>query len=106
MSTIAVNTMSGNLYRVGEKEYLDLQAIAQLLGVQHSSAQMYHRRAQRNRREGTVKRGDMPEPDTRFGVSPVWERKRIEAWIAQRPGRGAGGGAAAWASRRAKEAGE
>jgi len=105
MSAAAAPAAAGIVYQVGSNEYLDLQAIAELLGVKHGSAQMYHRRAQRNRREDAVKSGDMPEPDMRFGLTPVWERKAIEAWIAQRPGRGAGGGAAAWASRRAKEGG-
>jgi len=68
-------------------DLLDLAAIAELLGVQVNSAQVYHKRAVRNRREGTVKDGDMPEPDAKFGRSPAWRKSTVEAWIESRPGR-------------------
>lgn len=67
-------------------DYLDLAAIADLLGVQVNSAQVYHKRAVRNRREGTSKPWDMPEPDLIVGRRPAWLRSTVERWIADRPG--------------------
>lgn len=71
---------------MGDVDYLDLAAIAALLGVQVNTAQVYHKRAVRNRREGNTKDWDMPVPDATFGRSPVWRESTIRAWIAARPG--------------------
>ncbi|MFJ6532500.1 hypothetical protein [Microbacterium sp. NPDC091662] len=71
---------------MGDVDYLDLAAIAALLGVQVNTAQVYHKRATRNRREGTPKDWDMPVPDATFGRSPAWRESTIKAWIAARPG--------------------
>ncbi len=76
----------GRVIRMGGDDYLDLAAIADLLGVQPNTAQVYHKRATRNRREGTSKDWDMPEPDAVFGRSPVWRASTVRAWIAARPG--------------------
>ncbi|QPE04148.1 hypothetical protein IT882_13200 [Microbacterium schleiferi] len=72
---------------MGDEDFLDLAAIAELLGVQVNSAQVYHKRAVRARREGTAKPWDMPEPDNVFGRSPVWREAKIRQWIESRPGR-------------------
>ncbi|OAZ40964.1 hypothetical protein A9Z40_03210 [Microbacterium arborescens] len=71
---------------MGDSDYLDLAAIAARLGVQPNTAGVYHKRAARNRREGTTKAWDMPPPDAVFGRSPVWREATVEAWIALRPG--------------------
>lgn len=94
--------MPGTVYVVGDTNYLDLAAVAERLGVAHDSAALYHRRAERNRREGTPKVGDMPPPDHRFGQTPVWAETTIDEWIPRRPGRGAGGNAAMLAARAKK----
>lgn len=74
-------------------EYLDMAGIAELLGVKHQSVHVYHTRAKRNRTAGTPRPGDLPEPDERFGNTPVWHVDTIERWrTQQRPGQGAGGG--------------
>lgn len=94
--------MPGTVYVVGDTKYLDLAAVAERLGVAHGSAALYHRRAERNRREGTPKPGDMPPPDQRYGQTPVWAESTIDEWIPRRPGRGAGGNAAMLAARKKK----
>lgn len=71
---------------MGDADYLDLAAIAALLGVQVNTAQVYHKRATRNRREGTSKDWDMPKPDATFGRTPAWRESTVRAWIAARPG--------------------
>lgn len=72
--------------------YLALADIARVIGVGIDSMRVYHQRAARNRRDGTTKPGDLPPPDETFGRSPVWASDTITTWIAERPGRGAGGG--------------
>jgi hypothetical protein len=73
--------------------YWGLRDIAEYLGVQYSSARTYHGRAEINRRRGTVRPGDMPAPDRRYGNSPVWEIEKIILWNkTSRPGKGAFGG--------------
>lgn len=73
-------------------DYLDMQAIADRLGVKRDSVHVYHTRAKRNRAAGTPKPGDLPEPDGQFGNSPVWLVETIERWVNERPGQGVGGG--------------
>ncbi|KAA9133774.1 hypothetical protein [Microbacterium caowuchunii] len=71
---------------MGDADFIDLAAIAELLGVQHNTAQVYHKRAVRGRREGTEKPWDMPAPDAVFGRRPVWREGTIRKWIEARPG--------------------
>lgn len=73
--------------------FWDLEAVADYIGVTYASARTYHGRSQINRKNGTPRPGDFPEPDERFGRSPVWRPETIITWYTQqRPGRGAGGG--------------
>lgn len=72
--------------------YWSLHDLAERLGVTYNSARTYHGRAEINRRRGTVKPGDLPPPDHKFGRSPVWYPRTIEKWLPTRPGRGTGGG--------------
>lgn len=86
MSAVGGRGGRGRVIRMGEGDLMDLAAIAARLGVQVNTAQVYHKRAVRNRREGTEKPWDMPEPDAVFGRTPAWRRSSVEAWIAARPG--------------------
>ena len=61
-------------------EYLDVKGVADRLGVDPSTVHTYR------------SRGGFPEPDNRFGQSPVWLPETIDAWKAARPGQGKGGG--------------
>lgn len=72
--------------------YMDIAAIADRIGVKRNVALNYHQLAQRRRREGAPRPGDLPEPTARFGRTPVWLESTVEDWIASRPGKGAGGG--------------
>ena len=72
--------------------YCTLQDVADLLDVEYNSARTYHGRAEINRRRGEVKPWDLPPPDEYFGRSPVWYPETIHAFLANRPGRGTGGG--------------
>lgn len=100
----ATTIRPGRVIRMGGDDYLDLAAIAELLGVQTNSAAVYHKRAVRNRREGTTKPWDMPAPDQTFGRSPVWRRSTVDAWLAARPGTNTA--AATEARRKGRKAGE
>lgn len=59
---------------------LDRAAVAARLGIHPDSVTRY------------IHRGQCPTPDGRAGRSPWWHAATIDAWIANRPGRGAGGG--------------
>ncbi len=61
-------------------DLLDTSDVAELVGVKVPTIRTY------------LHRGDMPKPDRVIGRSPVWRRETIDAWLAERPGRGAGGG--------------
>ena len=50
------------------KDMLDTRAVAKMLGVSYETVR-WHR-----------KKGNLPEPDTFFGLSPVWLRSTIEEW--------------------------
>lgn len=65
-------------------DYLTLPEVAELLGVTHASAAEYHKRATKRRKDGDVKPADMPPPDHRFGTTPAWRRRTIEAWLPRR----------------------
>lgn len=64
--------------------YLTIPQIAEILGVEAVSVRTYHQNAQRNRREGRVRRADMPTPDMVFGRSPVWKPTTIKKWLPKR----------------------
>lgn len=57
-------------------DLLDVSAVAELAGVSVASIYTY------------LTRGTIPEPDLRFGRSPVWRRRTIEKWLASRPAPG------------------
>lgn len=62
-------------------DLLDLAAIAQRIGVSYASIRRYRSQD-----------ATFPQPDAMLGQSPGWHANTIDAWQAQRPGRGAGGG--------------
>jgi hypothetical protein len=68
--------------------YLTLADIAAMIGVTEESAQVYHTRAVRHRRDGSPQPGDMPPPDRTFSRTPVWTPETVQRWIAARPGTG------------------
>lgn len=85
--------VAANLHRMSRgKNVLDLRAIADRCGLTYSTVQGYHTLAKRRRREGTSRRGDLPEPDDHIGGHPMWYVETIEKWEKERPGQGAGGG--------------
>ena len=79
--------MSHNV-RVPRTDYLGIEQVAAALGITIDSARTYHTRAQRNRREGTPKPGDLPPPDVVFGRSPAWLPSTIDRHLNTRPGQG------------------
>ena len=74
------------------EEYLTLEQLAARIGWSIKTARTMHYRANRRRAAGEPRLGDLPEPDHRFGRTPVWLLATIEDWQASRPGQGAGGG--------------
>jgi predicted DNA-binding transcriptional regulator AlpA len=60
--------------------YLDTRAVASRIGVTADTVSSYRAR------------GYLPQPDIMLGRSPGWLPETIEAWIAARPGKGAGAG--------------
>jgi predicted DNA-binding transcriptional regulator AlpA len=62
-------------------EYLDIPAVAQILGVEPATVSRY------KYRDPTF-----PKPDIVLSGRAGWRRDVIEEWIATRPGQGAGGG--------------
>lgn len=73
-------------------DYLDLHAVAERTGLAYSTIRHYHNSAEARRRSGAPRPGDFPPPDETFGRSPAWRGATMDAWLAARPGRGAGGG--------------
>lgn len=61
---------------------LDRAAVAARLGIHPDSVTRYRKR----------RTHPFPEPDGRAGQSDWWYEATIDAWIASRPGSGAGGG--------------
>ena len=61
--------------------YLDVADIARMLGVKPESVSQYRWRDP-----------SFPEPDITLSGRSGWREAKIRAWIASRPGRGAGGG--------------
>lgn len=68
-------------------EILDYAEIARRLGVEVDSVRTYHKRAEANRKAGTVSPVDMPAPVRRIGQSPVWDLVDIETWAEVRENR-------------------
>ena len=60
--------------------YLDMRAAADRLGIDYATVRRYR----------AV--DSFPPPDVQVGQSPGWTADTLDAWQAQRPGRGAGGG--------------
>lgn len=60
-------------------DYLTTAEVAELLGVAVTSVRRYYTA------------GTMPAADRHYGQTPVWDRARIEAWQATRPGKGSPG---------------
>ncbi len=87
-SRSTVRTLLAQNVAAADTTLIDLDGIAALLGVAPNSARVYHTRATGNRRAGTPKPGDLPVPDVVLGGRPGWRRDTIDAWIAQRPGKG------------------
>lgn len=85
-------TGSDNVQAMTAPKLLTLKDIAAELGLEYRTVRNYHQIAERRRRDGGTRPGDLPEPDERFGRSPVWKASTIKRWASHRPGRGAGGG--------------
>lgn len=71
-----------------QTKYLTLSDIAGRIGVGVESIRVYHQRANKHRKDGDPRPGDLPEPDAVFGRSPVWREATIRRWESARPGRG------------------
>lgn len=80
------------LAAVEQPAYLDMEAVADHLGLSYKTVRSYHNVAEKRRREQNSRPGDFPSPDAQFGRSPVWLLETIDTWKASRPGRGVGGG--------------
>jgi len=66
-------------------EQLDQTAVAARLGVTRATIQKYRTREY-------LERYGFPEPDGMIGRTPWWRPETIDAWAANRPGQGVGGG--------------
>lgn len=60
--------------------YLDTAQVAAMAKVTPATIRSYR------------SRGYLPEPDAQLGQSPGWAPETIAAWLAARPGKGAGAG--------------
>jgi DNA-directed RNA polymerase sigma subunit (sigma70/sigma32) len=75
------------------KNILDYAALAEKLGVSVGTVRTYNERARKHRAlaaetgdDAHILRGDLPEPDGRFGQSPYWTEATINRWLKKRPG--------------------
>ncbi|MEE1838185.1 helix-turn-helix transcriptional regulator [Streptomyces sp. SP17KL33] len=69
--------------------YLDTAQVGERIGVSADSIRLYLKRTRKRISDGLkVRPQDLPLPDSQFRRSPVWHRSTIDAWIANRPGRG------------------
>jgi len=68
-NALAVDLIVG---KTAGMDYLDTDAVADLLGLKVETVRMHHYRR------------TMPAPDATFGRSPVWKRETIAAWDATR----------------------
>lgn len=81
--------MSGDLPQDDPNDpYWTLADITAHFGWAADTARTLHNRAAFNRRNNTVRPGDMDPPDHVFGRSPVWRKSTILAYEARRPGPG------------------
>jgi hypothetical protein len=64
---------------------LNMQNIADLVGVGYQSIRVYRGRAIFNERNGNVRPGDLPPADSYTGQTPLWKPETIEAWAKARP---------------------
>ena len=71
--TLDAGPATGQPVNMASTDYLDMQGAADLLGVKYETVQMYRHR------------GRIPEPDAVFGRAPVWKRRTLERWDADRP---------------------
>jgi hypothetical protein len=69
-------------------EPLDYDAFAEALGVTKMTLRGYLRDARANRRDGTPKPNDVPEPDYVVGGMPLWYRNTVDKFIAERGKKG------------------
>lgn len=65
-----------------------LEDIAGAIGVSIETMRAYSGKARMNRRNGTVRPGDLPEAAGKEGRFPYWEEATVYEWIKTRPGRG------------------
>ncbi|WP_128381246.1 helix-turn-helix transcriptional regulator [Streptomyces cavernae] len=66
--------------------YLEMDEVADLIGVAHPTMRTYHNRAKRKRENGKATEKDLPEPDRMFGRTPAWKRSTIDRWRQARAG--------------------
>lgn len=85
------------------EHYWTLAEVAEHLNIKYATLRVYVAKANRRRRDGEPRPGDIPPPDRYYGQSPVWKPSTIEKWEKRRPGRGAGGAAARMAKQRERE---
>ncbi|OKH62361.1 hypothetical protein EB74_16955 [Mycobacterium sp. SWH-M5] len=74
------------------EKYLTLSQIAERNQWTLKTARNRQHEANRRRREGRPRPGDLPAPDHHIGRTPLWRVSTIDAWEKNRPGQGAGGG--------------
>jgi hypothetical protein len=79
----------------GPNELIGFKDLAEIAGIKLSSARAYHsgakfrrKMAERTGNPSIIRPGDLPEPDSHFGQSPVWRVKTIRTWMKNRPGQG------------------
>lgn len=81
--------------KLSPNELVDFRGLAAIAGIKVSSARAYHSGAKFRRKKAAaendpsiIRPGDLPEPDTFHGQSPVWRVRTIHKWMANRPGQG------------------
>ena len=60
------------------REGMTIDDIAEYSGLSSDSIRHYHKQGQ----------GGLPKPKATFGRTPVWERKAVDQWMANRRPRG------------------
>ncbi|MFG3287289.1 helix-turn-helix transcriptional regulator [Streptomyces sp. NPDC048179] len=59
---------------------LDMDEVAELIGVRPGTLRTYNSRANQRRAAGIATDADLPEPDKSFGRTPSWRKSKIEQW--------------------------
>jgi predicted DNA-binding transcriptional regulator AlpA len=59
---------------------LDMDEVAELIGVRPATLRTYNSRANQRREAGIATAADLPEPDRTWGRSPSWKLSTIERW--------------------------